>query len=420
MTSKSPSAQGKPVRGFNLYWSFTASPASAGDKRKVQGLVQASSEVFALARVKRMGFKRPKVHLNVLQTLSSGFGWLPRADFDLRDKARLYETLGRRLKREGSLITALESAQEYLQDGRLKAAVALLAAQISDGQPIFAAMQTAGFTLRDAMVVRALGESGNAHQAFTDLAAEARTRHQRQSALGSALRMPKVMLSLLYAVVMPGFFLLLGPKIIKFFAQLGAHNINIPEPIQAIYALVGWVNANLALAAMLHIALGVGAVLLWNSPVWSMLALRIKAFRDLALKSEHASIWSVYGLMYSAGIPAQDICAVLRPAAQLPSTERSLSRMGKRLAAGGDDRDAVESAGFPKFVVSGYRAARDSGSLAEGLQSFTVMLGEDIEMLTASTKGWLQLLSLLIMAAVVVMIFYIVYYPIAGPVLKTL
>lgn len=417
--SNTGNSAAKPRQGFAMYWDFTAQSANPGDKRKILGMVQASSEAYALAKVKRMGFKRPQVRVNAMQTLSSGFGWIVRPDFDLRDKSRLYETLGKRLQRDGSLLAALESAQEYLQDGRLKGAVAILAAQVNDGQALHAAMQTAGFSLRDAMVVRALSESGNAHQAFTDLAAEARTRYQRDTALSSALRMPILMMIGLY-LALPAFFLGLGPKIIKFFNRLGTQNTNIPDSIKLIYGLVDWVNANIQLATPIYLGIGLGAVLLWQSSIWATLALKIKAFRDLSLKSEHASIWSVYGLMYAAGIPGQDICAVLKPAAQLQSTSDALSRMSKRLAAGSDDRDAVQSAGFPKFVVAGYRAARDSGSLSDGLKSFTAMLNEDIELLTAQTKAWLQLMSLVIMALSVLGIFYVVYYPIAGPVLNSL
>jgi type II secretory pathway component PulF len=415
----SSSSASKPRQGFAMYWDFTAQASNAGGKRKIQGMVQARSEGYALGRVKRMGFKRPQVRVNAMQTLSSGFGWIVHSDFDLRDKARLYETLGKRLQRDGSLLAALDSAQEYLQDGRLKGAVAILAAQVNDGQPLHAAMQTAGFSLRDSMVVRALSESGNAHQAFTDLAAEARTRYQRDTALSSALRMPILMMLVLY-LALPAFFLGLGPKIIKFFKRLGTQNTNIPDSIKIIYGLVDWVNANVQIAALIYIAMGLGAIALWKSSIWSTLALKIKAFRDLSLKSEHASIWSVYGLMYAAGIPGQDICTVIKPATQLRSTSEALARMSKRLAAGSDDRDAVQSAGFPKFVVAGYRAARDSGSLSDGLKSFSAMLNEDIELLTAQTKAWLQLMSLVIMAFAVLGIFYVVYYPIAGPVLNSL
>ncbi len=423
-SSSSSSASASPGSfvhrpGFAVFYDFTAQAPHPGDKRKIVGMVQARSSVYALAKVKRMGFKRPQLRLNVSQTMQSGFGWITRADFDLKDKARLFETVGKRLQRDGSLVSALESAQEYLQDGRLKGAVAILAAQINDGQPLYAAMQTAGFTLRDAMVVRALSESGNAHQAFTDLAAEARARHQRDAALGSALRMPMLMMVALY-LALPAFFLGLGPKIMTFFKRLGSQNSNVPEAIQSIYALVDWVNMHVQVASMAYLALGIAAIALWKSPLWASLALRIKAFRDLALKSEHASLWSVYGLMYAAGIPGQDICAVLRPATQMKSTAESLARMSKRLAAGSDDRDAVQSAGFPKFVVSGYRAARDSGSLSDGLKSFTAMLNEDIEMLTQQTKAWLQLVSIALMSFSVMGVFYVVYYPIAGTVLNSL
>lgn len=415
-----PGPFNNPQKGFNFFWSFRAQPKNITDKRKIEGTIQAPSAIYAIARVKRMGFVRPQVQLNIELTVLSGFGWIVAADFDLRDKARLYETIGRRLQRDGSLITALESSLDYLQDGRLKGAVAIMVAQINDGgQQIHEAMQAAGFTVRDAMVVRALSQSGSAFQAFTDLAAEAKARHHRNTALDSAMRMPILMLIGVY-LALPAFFLGLGPRIAQFFKRLGAQNANIPDGVKAIYALVDWVNANLSAATVLYAAIGLAGFVLWNSSFWTHVAMRIKAFRELALKAEHASIWSVFSLMYAAGIPAEDICNVLRPTSRLPATSEALRRMSKRLAAGGTDREAIQSAGFPKFVVSGYRSAHESGSLSEGLKSFTSMLNEDIELLTAQTKGWLQLLSLLIMAATVLGVFYIVYYPIAGPILNSL
>lgn len=405
-------------RGFSLYWSFVATSSQQGN-RKIEGLVQAPTSLAAITQVKRMGFIRPVVELNFLQSLTSGFGWLIKTDFDLREKGRLYRTLGQRLKRDGSLVTALESAQEYLQDGRLKGAIAVLSAQINDGHPVYEGMLRAGFSMRDAMVVRALGESGAMNKAFDDLAVEARARHERESALSSALRMPIIMVFAVYAAL-PAFFFGLGPKMSEFFSKLGNQASSMPADIQAIYGTVAWANANFVTAISAWVLLGVASLALWKSPLWSILALKVKTFKDLSEKSEHASIWSVYGLMYGAGIPSQEICEVMRPACKLERNKDSLRKMARRLSAGADDRDAIEAAGFPRFVIAGYRSAKDSGVLAEGLQSFASMLNEDIEMLTEKTKALMQLLSLVIMAVTVLGVFYIVYYPIAGPVLNSL
>jgi len=409
----------KVKRGFNFYWRFKASPQSSRDRKKVEGIVQAKTSIVAVSKIKKMGFSRPQVRIDIEQSIRSGFGWLPSNDFDLRDKARLYETLSRRLQRDGSLVSALESAQEYLSDGRLKASVAILASQVNDGQPLHKAMVDSGFPIRDSMVVKGLSESGQSYQAFHDLSVESKARHQREQALSAAMRMPIAMLTAVY-FALPAFFLGLGPRIATFFKRLGSQNTNIPDSIKTIYAAVDWVNLNIPAATLLWLSMGFASVILWKSSLWTSLSMRIKAFRDLAFKAEHASIWSVYGLMYSAGIPAQDICLVLRPTARLPQTSDALRRMSRRLAAGGDDREAIQAAGFPKFVVTGYRAARDSGALGEGLKSFTLMLNEDIEQLTAQTKAWLQIFSLVIMAMTVLGVFYIVYYPIAGPILKSL
>lgn len=409
--NRSPTRTPNRPSGFNLTWRFVAQSRDGG-QRKATGLVQAPSTVMATTRVKRMGFIKPRISLDLGHTLSSGLGYTTPKDFDLRDKARLFETLGKRLKLGAPITTSLESAQEYVQDGRLKSALAVMSAQIQDGQPIHVAMINAGFNSRDAMVVRALSDSGQTFQAFLDLAAEAKARSQRNKALDSALRMPKIMVVVLLAAL-PAFFLLMGPQMLKSFKQLGP-TVNIPESIRSIYALVEWVNTHTDVAAIAYVALIAATVALWTSSLWTHLAMRIKTFRDLSLKSEHASLWSVYGLMYAAGIPPQDICEVLRPTTKLSTTEAALRRMGKRLRAGGDDAAAVAAAGFPSFAVSGYKAARDSGSLSDGLQSFTAMLNEDIEVLTEQAQQWLQIASLFLMSAGVLGMFFLMYYPVAG------
>jgi type II secretory pathway component PulF len=398
-------------RAFNLTWRFVAQQRDGG-QRKTTGLVQAPNAVMATTQVKRMGFIKPVVRPDVGQSLSSGLGFITPMDFDLRDKARLFETLGKRLQLGAPITTSLETAQEYVQDGRLKAALATMSAQIQDGQPTHTAMINAGFVPRDAMVVRALSESGQTFQAFLDLAAEAKARAQRTKALDSALRMPKIMMVVLFAAL-PAFFLLMGPQMLKTFKQLGP-TVNIPPSIQSIYSSVEWVNAHVELAAVMYLTLIAATVALWTSSLWTHVAMRIKTFRDLSLKSEHASIWSVYAMMYAAGIAPQNICDILRPTAKLPSSEQALKRMSKRLRAGGDDAAAVSAAGFPTFVVAGYKAARDSGSLSEGLKSFTAMLGEDIEVLTEQAQQWLQIVSLMLMSAGVMGMFFLMYYPIAG------
>ena len=407
------------ARCWNPTWNFVAYSQGIGDKRKkVEGLVQASTDIYAIAKIKKMGFLTPLVKLDIWNSITSGFGYLSPTDFDLRDKSRLYDTLSRRLAREGSIITALESSLEYLQDGRLKSAVAIMASSLSDGQSVHEAMLRAGFTYRDAMVVRSLHDSGRLDKAFADLGKEARTRHQRESAVRSAVRTPIIVVSCIYLLLIPVFFLGIGPSMASFFKKLGS--VSIPDSIKLVYAAVAWVNLNLPAAIVLWLLLGAGGIALIKSNIWLKLSMQIPAFSNLTTKSEHASLWSVYGLMYAAGIAPQDICNVLREAVRIPETAQCLRQMSRRMAAGGDDRDAVQSAGFPRFVVAGYRAARDSGSLSEGLVTFTDMLNEDIVQLTAQVQGWLQAFSLLLMGSLVMAVFYLFYYPIAGPVLQSL
>lgn len=404
---------------LNLTWVFDAQSRTR-TKGRVRGSIIAPSATLAASKIRKMGFSNPKVRLDVGQTIKTAAGLLPEKDFNLRDKARLYETLGKRLVRSGSTITsALESAIEYIEDGRLKGAIAIMVNQINDGNSLHQSMIAAGFPQRDAMVVKALSDGGKSAQAFIDLAHEAKTRNQRDAAMASAMRMPKIMFGGFF-LTLPAFFLLMGPKMADFFKKIGSQNVNIPESIQAVYAAVDWVNANIFLAAILYVVMGVGLAALWLSPIWNHLAMQIETFKNLSLKTEHASIWSVYGLMYAAAIPPNEICDVLRPTAKLPQTSESLRRMGKHIYGGGDDARAVELAAFPSFVVSGYRAAKESGSVPQGLASFVAMLNEDIDLLTEKTKQWMNLFSIILMALLVLAVFYIVYFPIAGPVLNSL
>ena len=80
---------------MKLTWKFTARKANG---KSVTGLVVAASDVFAVASIRKMGFTHAQVSLDVLQTVATGFGLFMPADFNLREKARFYDTTSRRLK----------------------------------------------------------------------------------------------------------------------------------------------------------------------------------------------------------------------------------------------------------------------------------------------------------------------------------
>jgi type II secretory pathway component PulF len=405
---------------IELTYSFSALPANAGPAtRRVTALVKAPNSIAAGAKIRRMGLTKPRIRLAIGQTVQDGGGLLPSPkDFELREKSRLFDTLGRRLQRGGGIIQALESAVDYLSDGRLKSAVALANAQIQLGQDVGEAMRVAGFNLRDCMIIKALGESGNMHKAFTDLATDAKTRLTRARSLESALRMPAVMLVALYLMI-PAFLLGLAPRIAVFFSRLDT-KFRLPDSVTAIYDFSAWAVKNSSVYAMLWIGLGIGAVLLIKSSIWSTLAMRIDFVRDLVQKREHAALWSAYSVMYASGIPPMDALDVLAETVNLPQTRQALTRMSKRIRGGATEISAIAASGLPEFVISGYKAAAESGSTSEGLSIFASMLDEDAQIMTERAKTALEIGSLVLMATIVLITGYIVYYPIAGPMLQSL
>lgn len=402
---------------IEFVYEFKAVSSSRG--RPVTGQITASNEIFAMSRIKRMGFTRVSIVLDLVASARIGFGFFEQKDFNLREKARLFETVGKRLQRDGSLATALESSQEYIQDHRLLGAAAIAAGALSDGRKPFDALQYAGFSKREAMVVRALDESGRLDKAFLDMATEAKMKQMTSSSINSAMFMPRVVMGAFYFIV-PGFFFGVGPKMAGFFKKAGSNTIQMPDGVKEIYQLVDWVNANATLSIAFWVAFGAGVLYLRTTKQWKQMFMTLKPFRDLAVKSEHSQLWSTYALMYGAGIPPVEICAALHPTVSLPETADSLKIFERRLAAGSEESDAIEAARFPKFVVSGYRAAKDTGSLGEGLTGFSQMLGEDVELLTQTTKRWLEMVSLSLLIGMIFVVFLLFYYPIAGPLLKSL
>jgi type II secretory pathway component PulF len=401
---------------MKLTWKFTAKKANG---KPVTGLVVAESEVFAIARVRKMGFTQAQANLELLQTLLTGFGLFMPSDFNLREKARFYETTSRRLKTGGTLKDAFEAAKEYIDDGRLLSAVSIAVAAQDGGEQAWKAMEIGGFPKRDVMVIKALDQMGGLSSAFRDLAAEVKLRYQTENAISKALSTPKFMATFMYSFV-PVIFTFIAPNMNKAFKDMGSR-ITVPPEIKAFYAFADMVNQSPRLWTVLYVLVGIGFVAVIKSGVLGRIMQNLfKPFRDLSIKSEHAQIWTVYGLMYGANINPVEICTTLRPACKLSETSESLNVMGRRISAGASEVSAVEAASFPRFVVAGYKSAKEGGNLPEGLRTFTEMLNEDVSLLSDKLKDFLERASLFVGVALVFLMMYFTYYPVVGPMLQSM
>lgn len=380
----------------------------------VTGILVAPSSDVAFNQVKRMGFTQAEIRFDALQTLREWTG----AQINARELARLYNTLGKRLEHRGSLTEALAAAQDFTQDMRLKSASSIMRAAILDGRPVHEAMLIAGLPERDAMMAKALADGGKLGKAFIDLASDILAEHRLQSSFSSMMRMPKIMLTLSYLFI-PVVFLFIAPSMMSFFKRAGSLAVNIPPAVKVFYEFVGWTQAHPVLALLMYLIIPLVVIAATKAGIWHRLAQRIQMVRDLSQSADHASIWSSYALMYGAGIRPVDICQMLGKAAKRQDSRAALLRFGRLLNGGEDEVSAISAAEFPPFVVQGFKSAKTSGSLVEGLLQFSTLKKEDVELLTERLQDVMKLVSMALLALLVLAVFFVVLYPAVGPIISS-
>ncbi len=401
---------------FQLAWKFNA--RSSQTNRVVSGCVFSASDMLAIHKVRSMGFVQAGVQLDIRRTLQTAFGLAIPKEFNLQERARLYRTVANRLRHDGNLLNAIVGAQDFVQDEFLLSALGVMAAALSDGQKPEVAMRLAGFNSRDCMVVKALGAAGKLDKAFEDLGEEALGRWRLEKMISKALFKPAFMVGFMFVVIFA--FLMWGaPRMTKFFTNFGS-DYQMPGSIAWIYDLAGITAQAPGLFAVVWFSLGIGLLYSRRLPFWHKLAMQVTVWRNLALKSEHASVWSVYGLMYDAAIPPAEICRTLIPAVKYQETSESLERLSRSLLAGVDDVRAVERAEFPPFVIGAYKAAKQSGNLTQSLRQTLGIWQEDIQQSTERLDNWLGIASLFGMGLLALLGAFVIYFPMIMPVLTRL
>lgn len=404
---------------FSVAYNYSATHGSTS--QKVVGMLYAKSRAEAIRKCKAMGLRRPVIRMNLSESIELGFGLTGSGGFGLRAKSRLFITLGKRLSNRGNLAEALETAAEYIDDAPLKAAIAMMRVQITQGEPVDEAMRLAGFSQREVMVVRALRDSGSLSKAFLDLGQDALSQHRREAALAKAMRMPKIMATV-FALGVPAVFLGLGPRMLAFQKSLGPTMAKQDKgAVQVVWDMMAWADANTAVFLVTWTALVlVIALALRSKVVWEGFMARVPAFRDLHIKSDHAAIWSSYAVMFDARITPRQICLSLIPTTYLSDTAKSLQIMANRMAQGASDIEAIRDSRMPRFAVATYTSAKESGALAEGLESGVAMLNEDIELAVDRINGLFQTLALVSMSLILLAVFFVTYWPMASSILSQL
>lgn len=380
--------------------------------QQIEGLLEAPNLASAYIRLKKSGLKPVNVRFDLSHTLHLMMG----GDFDPAQLARLYATLGRRIKNGRSLADGLAAAVEYLTDPRLKQAALTMRQAIQDGRDEYEAMTTAGFPERDAMVIRSTAAASHTGDTFLNLAQELTRATQLRRSIKQVFFLPIAMAIFMYLF---SFFALwkIAPATMNFLKQ-----INLESQMNAFnaayFAFAGWFNEHLPLGIAAYAAVPILLFLFLRSRLFRRAVDALPTVRALSLKSDHAMLWNSFSLLYDAAIPVREACKILAGAARREDSRQGFMRLGKRIDAGVPIEDAVQGCGFPPFVVAGVRAAASGGELSAGLQDLVRNLEEDVTSSTEVLKETVKLASLIFVALGILLTAAVSYFPVAGTVLS--
>lgn len=354
------------------------------------GVIYAESSDFAWVKLRRINLAPREIRIDIAATINS----LGQKGFLKRDLARFYDTLGKRIENGRPLSEGFESAAAFVGDAKLKQAIMIVGQSVNDGNKLSDAMRSAGFSYRDAMAIRAAEESGKQGKAFIDLAVDVDRRAKMEGQLRAMLMMPQIMLAFLYVASFLGVWLF-APKMEGFLNNIKGTKFNIKDPFQeAYFAASHWVNDNLFLAFALWGA--IPALIFWaiRNGHHEKILDKVKSLKMINEKSDMASTWTAFSLLYDAGIPPYECASIVRPSSSREATKDMWQRLEKAFLAGNSIGAAVEKSGFPLYIVSGIRAADSSGSpLPDEIRGIVSNLEEDVAVLTKSFQAQAELWS---------------------------
>jgi len=376
------------------------------------GTVYAPNKVLGYARLKKNGFKPLTVELNLAESVRN----LVSGQFNAKELARFYNTVGRRMNNGKPLVEGLEAAVEYISDPKLKQAIHVMRQATLDGQNEHQAMGAAGFPTRDALVIRATSEAGKTGQTFLSLAAELTRVEALRSSVAAIFRMPIIMAFMMYALFY-GAIVGVAPMTMKFLKQTNL-KMNLNAFTQGYFDFAVMFNSNIVLGTVAYAIVPVGVILGIRSQAFKNGLDYIKRLRDISVKADMAALWNSFGLLYDAAIPVKEACRIIADAAKRPDSRQAFVKLGRQVEAGRPIEDAIQNCGFPSFIVSGVRSSASGGALLEGLQDMVKNLEEDVLTMTDMLTENVKITATLMVAVGVALIFFVTYYPIVASVLS--
>lgn len=376
----------------------------------VSGAIYADSADGAHAKLKRSSVRVSQLRFSLMDTLNGLSG-----QFDTRELVRFYRTIGKRLDAGKPIISGIEAAISFTTDTLLVNALRLMLQRVSDGAKLHDAMTSCGFNERDANVIRAADASGNQGAAFIRLAEDVERAHKLRSSIKSTFLPMKVLafLAIVGTYVAMGWF---SPKMIEFFEKwsTSGQGSSLP-PLIVVYNKVAMlVAANKTVSGLLFGGVIVSAHMLFKSTKLQHIADQWKTWRYISEKSDHASAWTSFCLLYdSGGVSAYDAASIAKKSCQRADAREMFNQLDRALRVGMPLKTAVATARFPSYIVNGVHSAEEGGSsTVDGLQSMVTDLEQDVDVMTDILKIKIVYLSQAFGGLIVLLFFYVTLFPI--------
>ena len=378
------------------------------------GLIVAPDEDQAHEMLLRAGLRPIELKLNLDYTVAV----MTSKGFDKRELARVYRSLGRRVRAGINVIDGMERLAAFTEDIRLKTALQLAASAMRDGMPMGEATVTAGFPERDAMAISAMEQSGKVDEVLESLAEDVGRASVLQKSI-SRITFTPIMFTFIAWALFYGASVYLIPKTLSRVVEIIGKN-KLPAYSQAVYDFTIWASANWLIYTVFYVGITtvIVAFFRWRL-VKQWFLTHIGILDSLSKFVDHARLWRSYALLYEAGTNPAEAAELIGKSAIRQDSREGFAHLATRLRSGMDLEESTAATDFPEFVkASVVTAASQHGNIPEFLIRFSDELYEDVDTLTAKLKDRVSLLMTLFMAVVLMLFFLLTYYPMLSAVLS--
>lgn len=378
--------------------------------RTVDGQLIAVSREDAEVQLRQLSLRALALDLDVQGTLSL---LVAGRDFDLRELARLYASLGGRLTRGGNLATGLQDVAEFVIDVRLRAALSVWIAAYRGGAKTSESMRIAGLPARHVAAVAALEESGSLARALKGLATECLRDYEIRAALGKLVRQP-ALYGLVALIAYWGALAFLVPPVMQQIGRLGTRGLEVQPPyVQVVAALGSWAHDHLLLWTLACAGVALGVVAFARSQQGRRCADLLPMWRRLSERADMAQLWGAFAVLYGAGERLQDAAHHIADAARRPASQEWFLALAASLRAGYRLDEAVVRAGFPRYVASAVgQAVAQQGGVDESLERFADERAADVFDLLDRLTGRVDLLLKLGLGLLILGLAAVTYLPV--------